>query len=184
MNVEIHKLNITPEAAFDLRECLGLDSVDRYSLKAEVEKYIEYLAASGNTPYYFRCDYVDENSGRRLKFFVSRSNKLGRFQYWDLRGVCESADWSEDAEDEGIVRMWLNVKIDELPEEDDWVVAYRVNKIIFETELEMIEDVLEEVRDAFEHKRDQELAKKLLLLQSTYFGVRGRSRNKTKAFCD
>ena len=55
-------------------------------------------------------------------------------QYWDLKGVCEAADWSEEAEDDGLVRVWLETKIEDLPDEEDWAIRARVYKILKETE--------------------------------------------------
>ena len=87
----IHKLNITPEAAFDIGECLGV-GIDRRALKSEVEEYITLSAASYRRRGYFRCDYVDESSGLRLKLFIYEGMRIGLMQYWDLMGVCVAAD--------------------------------------------------------------------------------------------
>jgi hypothetical protein len=178
----IHKLNITPEAAFDLSVCLALPDINKRRLKADVAEYITHMTASGRLPWwgYFRCDYVDEDSGVRLKLFVYRGIRLGLMQYWDLRGVCESGEWTEYDEDEGFIRSWLKRKIDDLPDEDDWVVGHRVNQVLKETGKTRFEKVLEEVGNEFECDGDKETAEKLALLQSIHFECRRVRRNKTQ----
>ena len=176
----IHKLNIMPEAAFDLSDCLNLNGFDKRALKTETEEYISHMTASDRLPWwgYFRCDYIDEASGRRLKLFVYKGIRIGLMQYWDLMGVCEAAEWTEDAENDGLIRVWLETKIEGLPDEDDWAVRVRVNKILRETGKTVFENVLEEVLNDFECKRDKEAAEKLALLQSFHFERRGRGRAK------
>ena len=178
----IHKLNITPEAAFDLSECLNLQGFDRRALKAETEEYISYMAASGRLLWrgYFRCDYIDGGSDRRLKLFVYKGMSVGLMQYWDLMGVCEAEDWTEEAEDDGLIRVWLETKIEDLPDEEDWAVRVRANKILRETDKTLFENVLEEVLNDFECKRDKEAAEKLSFLQSIHFERKGRGRAKKK----
>ena len=179
----IHKLNITPEAAFYLGECMGLEDINKRALKAETEEYIKNMTDSGSLPWwgYFRCNYVDEESGRRLKLFIYRGMRLGLMQYWDLAGVCDADDWTEDAEEAGLIRAWLKTKIEDLPDAVDWAVRVRVAQIINETEKTLFENVLEEVLNDFEHKRDKETAEELAFLQSVYFERKGRGRAKKKA---
>ena len=178
----IHKLNITPEAAFDLSECLGLDKFNKRALKTETEEYLNNLTVSGRLPWwgYFRCDYIDEDSGRRLKLFIYRGMRIGLMQYWDLTGVCEAADWTQDAEDDGLIRVWLESKIEDLPDEEDWAVRVRVNKILKETEKTLWENVLQEVQNEFEHERDKAAAERVAFLQSVYFERRGRRVEKNR----
>jgi len=178
----IHKLNITPEAAFDLSECLGLDKFNKRALKTETEEYLNNLTVSGRLPWwgYFRCDYIDEDSGRRLKLFIYRGMRIGLMQYWDLTGVCEAADWTQDAEDDGLIRVWLESKIEDLPDEEDWAVRVRVNKILKETEKTLWENVLQEVQNEFEHERDKAAAERVAFLQSVYFECRGRRVEKNR----
>lgn len=178
----INKLNITPEAKVDVRESVGLEVFDWRALKKETEEYIRHMTASGRLPWwgYFRCDYIDEDRGVRLKLFVYRGMKIGLMQYWDLKGVCESADWSQEAEDDGLIKAWLETKIEKPPEEEDWAVRVRVNKILKETEKTLWENVLKEVRDEFECDRDKEAAERLAFLQGIHFEKRGRGRAKKK----
>lgn len=179
----IHKLNITAEAAFDISEALELAHFDKRALKTEVEEYIGYLTASGRMPWwgYFRCDYDDDESGRRLKLFVYKGAYIGLMQYWDLMGVCFAEDWTQEAEDDGIIRAWLHTKIEEIAEEEDAAVRLRVHEVLKNTQKTIWENVLQEVKNDFECERDKETAEKLALLQSVFFDFRGRKRVKTKA---
>ena len=49
-------------------------------------------------------------------------------------------------EDEGHIRSWLNTKIEDVPEEEDWVMRYRVWQVIKNTCKTSYDKVLEEVR--------------------------------------
>lgn len=178
----INKLNIAPEARFDVFESIGFDAFDWKALKKETEEYIGHMTASGRLPWwgYFRCNYIDENSGVRLKLFVYLGIKIGPMQYWELKGVCEAAEWSQDAEDDGLVKAWLETKIENLPEAEDWAVRIRTNRILKATEKTLLENVLTEVRNEFECDRDKEAAEGLALLQSIHFEKRGRGIAKKK----
>jgi hypothetical protein len=176
----IHAVNVTPEAAFDYAACFGEARLDKKTLKAELSEYIGYMTAAGRIPWwgYFRCDYDDARSGRRLKLFLYRQRRLGNMQYWDLVGLCLAEDWSEDAEDDGAVRRWLKEKVEDVPDYDDWVVRRRVNEILNETSKTLWENVLEEVKNAFDCERDKEAAEKLAFLQSVHFEFSRRRRVK------
>lgn len=169
----IHKLNITAEASLDIKECLGEVVFDKRKLKAEVEEYIQNM--SSRLPWwgYFRADYEDDDT-ERLKLFIYKGKKIGLMQYWDLKGVCLAKELSEEMEDEGLIRSWLNTKIEDIPEEEDWVVRYRVWQVIRNTGKTSYDKVLEEVKDVFECERDKEAAEKVALLQSAYFEFSGR----------
>jgi len=183
VNIIIHKLNITEEARFDIRECLEIKQFDWQKMKGEVEEYITYQAKENRIPWwgYFRCKYYDEKSDNMLMLFIYKSKKLSIMQHWDLAGVCLAEDWSEEQECEGCIRSWLKQRIENLPEEDDWAISYRVNTILKETiETEFIE-VLQEVRNEFECKRDKETAEEMAFLQSYYYDFTGRRAcKKTK----
>ena len=179
----INKINITAEARFDLGECVGLEAFDWRTLKSETEEYINRQASAGRIPWwgYFRADYVDEDSGRRLKLFFYKGGTFGNMQIWDLKGICEADDWTQDAEDEGHIRAWLKTSIGKLPaDEDDWAVRVRVNEIIKNTEKTLWINVLEEVTSVFECGRDKETAERLAFLQSAHFDHGGRRRVEKK----
>ena len=174
----IHKVNITAEAKLDVLYDLNLQGFDWRMLKAEIEEYIKNQSEASRIPWwgYFRVKFLDECSDTLLMLFCNKGKKMGIMQFWDLAGVCLAEDWSEDAEYAGEIRSWLNTKIDELPEEDDWVVRVRVNEILKNTEKTQWTNVLEEVKDAFKCERDKEAAEKVALLQSACFEFSGRRR--------
>lgn len=178
----IHKLNITAEAVFDLTECLGLTRFDKQTLKRETEEYITRQERTECIPWwdYFRCDYIDEDSGWRLKLFIYKRARLGLMQYWDLAGVCLAEEWTQEAEDDGLIRVWLQSKVEDIPDGEDEAVAVRVRKILRETEKTLFENILEEVESDFECERDKEVAKKMAFLQSVHFEFKRKRRTVKK----
>jgi hypothetical protein len=172
----INKVRVTAEAAFDYKYCLqsyGSDppALDRQSIKQDLEQYINGQTKNGRLVYdrYFRCKWFDEQSGQMLMCFLYRGEKYGIMQEWNLSGLCQEGDWSEDAESDGSIRHWLKQKITDLTDEDDWVVACRLKQILMFTDKTIYENVLKEVRDAFKCGGDKETAEKLLFVQSFHF---------------
>ena len=178
----INKITITAEAVFDYKDCLCLPAFDRRQLKAEVEEYIDNLNKAGRLwrEHYFRCKYLDEQSGQMLMLFLYRGEKISVMQYWNLAGICLADDWCEEAEEKGWIRNWLKMKIQDLPEEADEVVALRVREVIQSTAKTKFENVLTEVLNEFEYDRDKEVAKELAFLQSIHFEHRERERPRNK----
>lgn len=173
----IHKLIITTEASLDIKECLGENVFDKRKFKAEVEEYIQNM--SNRLPWwgYFRADYEDDDT-ERLKLFIYKREKIGVMQFWELKGVCLVKDWSEEMEEEGQIRSWLNTKIEDMPEEQDWVIRYRVWQVIKNTSKTSYDKVIEEVLNEFDNDRDKETAEQMALLQSSYFEFTGRRTYK------
>lgn len=180
----INKINITAEAAFDYEMGPNLGKLDKKALKTGVEEYIANMNSSGRLLYehYFRCGYFDECSGKLLMLFLYRSDRFSIMQTWDLAGICMAKHWTEDLEESGQIRSWLKTKIADLPDTEDWVVRYRVNQILKETEEVLLRDVIKEVKNAFDNGRDKESAERLALLQSIHykFKQRKRANRKTK----
>lgn len=179
----IHKVHITPEAVFDYEECMELGQLDKYTLKAEIENYINYMTESGRLIYenYFRCNIYNDSSDETLILFIYRDKMFGIMQIWRLEGICKAINYSGHLEDFGTIRMWLKIKTESLVDESDWVIELRTNKIIKNTDIEFLENVKSEVRNAFECERDKEIAEKLLCLQSVYFRRKRRKSIKKKA---
>jgi hypothetical protein len=182
----INAVNITPEAVFDYTECFGEARFDKKTLKAELSEYIENMTAAGCLPWwgYFRCDYDDEASGRRLKLFIYRGRLIGNMQYWDLAGLCSAEDWTEEAEEDGTVRRWLKEKVEDVPDYEDWAVRARVREILQNTEKTLWDNVLKEVTDAFECDGDKKDAERMAFLQSVFFNFKGRRRSRKTACGD
>jgi hypothetical protein len=149
-------------------------------LKRELEEYIDNMNRAGllSREHYFRYRYYDDTLDRMLMLFLYRDRKDGIMQNWRLQGICLAEDWSEEAEDDGRIRNWLNTPLDGYPDEDDRAVKARVKKILEQTEKTLFDNVLKEVRDAFECERDKETAEKLAFLQGVCFEFRGRRHGK------
>jgi hypothetical protein len=120
--MHINKLNITEEAVFDYEEDLCLGPLDKRGLKIEIEEYIGRLCGVGRlrSAHYFRARYIDEGSGQMLILFLYKAAEFGSMQVWDLAGICLASEWSEEAEEEGLIRLWLKNKITDL-KKGDWV---------------------------------------------------------------
>jgi hypothetical protein len=168
----INKLIITAEAVFDYTETLGLGMLDKRGLKAEGEEYIDIKNRNGRLLYenYFRCKYLDEGSGRMLMLFLYRADKIGIMQNWLVRGVCFAEDWSEEAEDDGLIRLWVESSITEF-KKGDWVVQQQVNAEADKITLGFavrgsIEGLPKEVKYAIEYGNDNEFAEAVSLLQN------------------
>jgi len=184
----VHKINITDEAKFDVLECVGLEAFDWRTFKSETEEYLTHQAKAGRIPWwgYFRADYIDEDSGKRLKLFFYRGKAFALMQTWDLKGVCEADDWTQDLEDDGHIRAWIETTIPpvkekltaEWLEKNDWAIRVRVHEILQNTEKTLWVNVLEEVTNAFDDKRDKEAAERLAFLQSVFFRFKGRRRTR------
>lgn len=177
----INKIEITAEAAFDYECCIGrrrqpswnqmlrfalgdsalafdlydewekIRELDKKTLKAEVEEYINRMNQGGRLLYenYFRCEWYDEQTGLMLMLFLYRTSKMSVMQNWEVRGICKAVDWSEDAEEDGLIRNWLKSRITNLNCEYDWVEELRLRQAINE-----IEEVLEKI-----HEREYEQEK-------------------------
>lgn len=183
----IHKINITDEAKFDIKECLEIQGFNWRELKAEVEEYITHQTRENRIPWwgYFRCKYYDEKSDAMLMLFFYKAERLSIMQFWNLAGVCLAEDWTEEAEDSGQIRNWLKCKITDL-DKGDWVVEQQLraetDKIIMGYAVQgSINGLPKEIKDAVEYGNNQELTKALSLLQNTSGKWAGRNAIKRQA---
>ena len=125
------------------------------NLKKELETYIQ-----SNKKYwykhYFKLKYLEEETGTMLYVFIRPGIKLGLMKNWNVVGICKEDDWDEELEESGVIKGWLDTKIENLPNEEDWVeVKYR-NKI-----LELLDTIYDlGGRDGF-IRSCEELAKEL-----------------------
>lgn len=170
--VIIHKVNVTDEAKFDVRDCLDIKSFDWKNMKVEVEEYITHQSSDGRIPWwgYFRCKYYDEKSDKMLMLFLYKAERLSIMQFWNLAGISLAEDWTEDAEDNGEIRNWLKSKITDLPK-GDWIVEQQVraeaDKIIRGYAVQgSIEGLPKEINYAIKCGNNQELAEALSILQN------------------
>lgn len=168
----INKIIITEEAVFDYEESLGLKRLDKSALKSETEEYIDYMNRNGRLLYenYFRCKYLDNESGRMLMLFLCRADKMNIMQNWRLAGVCFAEDWGEDAEEDGKIRAWLESGITDSGD-GDWVIEQAIraeaHKILCGWPVRgAISGLSTEVKSAIEHGNDQGTAEAVSLLQN------------------
>jgi len=126
MEIDINKVVITEEAQFDYESLVGLP-LQKTLIKNETETYIELMQKSGRLlyGYYFRAKFYDEQSDRILLLFFYKGERFGAMQMWKLVGICYEEDYTENLEDCGQIRVWLNSSL--TPEEcGDWVWDLRV----------------------------------------------------------
>ena len=161
----LHTVNLTPEAVFDYEHCLLMrerttcenctakcggdwnkpcprEAPTLVMPKAEYKRELEeYIQRSDYLKYrhYFRCKYLDENTGVMLMLFILRRQKLGYKQFWDVVGIMPADEWDEEKEEEGVYRSWYNGRITNTADYD-WIEEYRLKQ-----ELSAIEQKLEEV---------------------------------------
>lgn len=121
----INKVVITAEAEFDYVS--ETDSpMPKADIKRETEDYINgNLQRFGG--YYFRAKYPDETTDRMLMLFFYKGKTFGKMQIWELRGICQADDWSEELEESGQVRLWLNTSL-EPNDTTDWVWDLRIQQ--------------------------------------------------------
>lgn len=121
----INKVVITAEAEFDYESEFGR-RLPKIDIKRETEEYISG-SLSRFSGYYFRIKYLDEATDRMLMLFVFKGVVLGCMQLWEIRGLCPAEDWTEELEDDGQIREWINTKINPT-EETDWVWDLRLKE--------------------------------------------------------
>ncbi|MEG1805284.1 MAG: hypothetical protein RR327_02710 [Clostridia bacterium] len=126
--VFINKVSITAEAKFDYCDCVEDCKMPTTSLRNELESYINYMQQSGKLCHcnYFHATYFDETTSKTLMLFVYKGERFGNMQLWKLVGVSDAVDYSKALDDDGIIRNWLNSKVENLTEQGDWVTEFRV----------------------------------------------------------
>ena len=140
----LHKVAFTEEAIFDYEHCLimldnpseddlPLFRFPKQEIKAELEEYIQGHSTHKNK-HYFRVRHYCEQMDADLLLFIKRGWKLGTMQNWTVVGICWEWDWTEDMEDDGIIRAWYETKITDL-DDTDWVEEMRLRQREDEAEL-------------------------------------------------
>lgn len=126
--VLLHKLVVSAEAKFDYEESMVLGDIPERDIVKEIEEHLSFkqqMNKLGNVKY-LRLKYFDEKSVTMLMLFIYKRDRISINQVWELRGICEEECWSEDLEDDGIIRGWLKSEVEALTDEDDWVDEYRI----------------------------------------------------------
>lgn len=149
----INKVVITAEAEFDYESEFGR-RLPKKEIKQETEEYISG-SLSRFSGYYFRIKYLDEATDRMLMLFVYKGVVFGSMQMWEIRGICPAEDWTEELEEDGQIREWLDTTINPT-EETDWVWDLRLKEARRRKELaeefgEEVESDMPEIKELLEN---------------------------------
>ena len=126
--VLLHKLVVSAEAKFDYEENMVLGDIPEQDIVKEIEEHLSFkqqMNKLGNVKY-LRLKYFDEKSVTMLMMFVYRRDIISINQVWELCGICEEDNWTEELDDDGIIRGWIKSEVEVLTNEDDWVEEYRI----------------------------------------------------------
>jgi len=159
----IHRAVVTAEAESDYIESVGGKRLDKGGVCRELSEYISRRYAGGRFGY-FRVKHIDEAADKTLMLFVYRAARLGIMQFWEIRGICEADDWSEDTEESGLIRLWLKSKVEKLGK-GDWVIEQaeraEADRILMGwTVCGTIVGMPKEARDAIEYGGNKTAAQK------------------------
>lgn len=112
MEKYINKVVINKEAKFDFEEVCCCYKMPKAEMKRELEIYIDLMQNSGRLLYkkIFKVKYLDEVTDKMLLLFFRKGRCLRLMQFYELEGICEETNYSEDLEDEGLIRNWLKHK--------------------------------------------------------------------------
>ena len=94
-------------AVFDYEEIVAHKELNR----AEFRKAITPTLC-GETQEKIKRVYRDPASGKELLLFIDRGYDFGSMRMWILRGICETCDYDEEMEKEGLIKEWLDVEIE------------------------------------------------------------------------
>lgn len=137
----INKIIITKEAECDY-PYLDMDKEFCEEVKAECEDYINYMQQQKMPKLlncnYFTANYYDNKRKSMLMLFFKKTAVLRKMHIWSIQGICFASEYDEELEWTGQIRFWLESKVEDLPDEPDWVVEYNKKK-----ELERIMEELE-----------------------------------------
>ena len=143
------KIKITYEAMFDYADLFNLFEVKNcesilplgfngkfQAMQKEVEEYLQFNKKLQNKCY-FKIKYLTIYD-KFVYLFIRKGVLEDKFQQWNIVGICFCEDWTEDAEEEGQIKAWLDTMVENPKVEPDWVVtSYRFK----------IEDLLEAIWD-------------------------------------
>ena len=145
----IHRVGISKEAKFDyalifnlLVGDFGSDLPPNFRLDKNIKNELElYITLNKKVWYkrYFRTTYIHEEIGKNLMFFIKQRQRFANMQSWEIVGICEAEDYNEDLEECGQIRAWYETKIEDLPNELDWVEEKYRYKML--EQLDLIYDV-------------------------------------------
>lgn len=103
----INKIKITGEAQFDYEEIVARHRFPNL-FKQDLEEYITH---KNPTATYFYAKYYDETTSSMLLLFFRKGMSFRGMQIWTLVGICDQNDYSEDIEECGLIKNWLDQTI-------------------------------------------------------------------------
>ena len=123
----INRVTISNEAKFDYSLLVKGGNLSSRTFCNEFDEYLDNLTAIGrlSNTYYLRLKYYDERVNDYIIFFLKHCNRFRCIQVWEVIGICNYGDWSEELENNGSINRWLRTKIYDLPKEPDWVEEMR-----------------------------------------------------------
>ena len=127
MGVIVNDIRISEEAKFDYEIISGKANCNLDEIRLDVMEYMIWQQNAGRLRNcsYFRVKYYDETSDKMLMLFFYLKDGKNIIQFWELSGICEADDWTEELEDSGNIRAWLKTKINDLEKDQDWVLIER-----------------------------------------------------------
>ena len=145
-------------------------TLDKARLRKDLKEYITHMVDSNRLlrEHYFRVKWFDGNTDLMLMLFVYRDRLDASKQYWRLAGICKAEDWSQELEDDGIIRKWL--KPFELDEpKGDWVAEQQARAEVdrqFDYRVVTLNGLPKEVLNAIINGTDKDLTQAISCFQN------------------
>ena len=136
----INRIVVSEEAKFDyafifnmLVGEFGSDLPPQFRLDTKIKQELEFYITNNKkiqAKSYFKAIYNSEMNEKTLMFFIKKRQKLASMQMWEIVGICEAEDYNEELEESGQIRAWYETKIEDIPNEPDWVEEKYRNKML------------------------------------------------------
>lgn len=103
----IDTLAFSRGAVFDYEEIVTDCVLDRAKFRRAITPTL-----AGETEKTIKRVYADPDSEKELLLFIEKGYDFGSMRMWILRGICETKDYDEEMEKEGLIKEWLDVEIE------------------------------------------------------------------------
>ena len=77
----------------------------------DTRKWVADLHSIAVHKKYHRLLHWDEQTGKWLMIFVLKGEYKQNLQMWNVMGICDSTAWTEEAEEDGLVRNWYTTPL-------------------------------------------------------------------------